>query len=376
MRSPRSRPCWPKRPNVEAATPGRGVVHRTALYDTHAELGATFTEFAGFEMPVHYGSIKEEHAAVRENAGLFDVSHMSNLWISGEDAAHTISAVCPFDASSLPDGKGKYTVIVRDDGTILDDTFVFRVGDKFHLVPNAGMNEAAAQHLRRHAPDDAQVDIDDHTHGTAILALQGPSARSILARVMEDPLPKFHRIVHAHIAGVHVGVSGTGYTGEKGVEVFAPAEGAHDIWQTLMEAGRDDGIRPIGLGARDTLRLEKGYCLAGNEFAGGRTPLEANLAWVIDWDHDFLGKDALTAQKETGHSVLRGLTLDKGIPRPGYRVLRDGAVIGMVTSGTQSPTLGHGIGLAYLDGTSEGDQVSLEVRSRKVPATVTAPPFV
>ncbi len=352
------------------------VSKTTALHAIHAELGATFTEFAGYDMPVHYGSIKDEHHAVRTAVGLFDVSHMSNLWVSGEGAAATIGAVCPFDPSTLEDGQGKYSVILREDGTILDDTFVFRVGEKFHIVPNAGMNQAAKDHFETHAVGD--VLVEDFTESTTILALQGPHAREVLAAVMDDPLPKFRRIVHAHIAGVHVGVSGTGYTGEKGVEIFAPNEGATTLWNALTKAGEEIGhpIHPIGLGARDTLRLEKGYALAGNEFEGGRTPLEAGLDFVIDWDHGFLGKDALLAQRETNHARLVGLTQAKGVPRHGYTVQKDGTDVGVITSGTLSPTLGHGIALAYCTDVQEADAVTVDVRGRSMDATVVRPPFV
>lgn len=346
---------------------------QTALHAIHAAAGATFTEFAGYDMPVHYGSIKEEHHAVRNAVGMFDVSHMSNLWISGPGAAATISAVCPFNAEALPDGKGKYTAILRADGTILDDTFVFRVGDKFHMVPNAGRNVDAADHLRAHAVGD--VAVDDYSEGTAILAVQGPAARGIVAALMDVPMPKFHHIAHAHIAGVHVGVSSTGYTGEKGVEIYAPAEDAPTLWNAILAAGADGGIRPIGLGARDTLRLEKGYALAGNEFEGGRTPLEAGLEWIIDWNQEFLGKAALLAQKEAGHATLVGLVQEKGVPRHGYPVMRDGQTVGVVTSGSQSPTTGQGIALAICEGLQEGDGVAVQVRSREMAATVVRPPF-
>ncbi len=348
----------------------------TALHHIHESLGATFTEFAGYDMPVHYGSIKEEHFAVRSNVGLFDVSHMSNLWFSGPDAAAAISSVCPMDASLLEDGKGKYTVMLRENGTIIDDLFVFRVGDKFHVVPNAGMNDVAANHFRSHG--EGKFKVEDFTDETAILALQGPNARTVLAAATEDELPKFHRMVHAHIGDAHVGISGTGYTGEKGVEIFVDAQAAESVWNSLMAAGETTGhpIRPIGLGARDTLRLEKGYALAGNEFADGRTPLEAGLGWIIQWDHEFLGKDALTEQKENGHAQLLGLVQPKGVPRPGYDVKLDGRSIGTITSGTLSPTLGHGIALAYLEGASVGADVEVDVRGRGQPASVVRPPFV
>ncbi len=347
---------------------------RTPLYATHEAAGATFVPFAGYDMPVHYGSIKEEHAAVRQSAGLFDVSHMSNLWVAGPGAASAIGAVTTRPAAALPLGKGHYTCLMNEDGTILDDTFVFRVEDeRFLVIPNAGMNRVAQAHIAAHATDETIV--ADETAEWAILALQGPNARTILAKASDDDAPKFHRIVSMTIAGADCLVSGTGYTGEKGVELYVPAEHAIAVWEHLMTCGAAEGLRPIGLGARDTLRLEKGYCLAGNEFAGGRSPLEANIAFCIDWDHDFLGKDALAAQKATDHALLWGLVQDKGIPRHGYKVQRDGAEIGDVTSGTQSPTLGKGIALAYLKGVNVGQSVDVDVRGRLQPAKVVTPPF-
>lgn len=321
-------------------------------------------------MPVVYGSIKEEHAAVREKAGLFDVSHMSNLFIQGPGAAETIAA-CTTKPADLPEGQGRYTVLLNDDGTILDDLFYFHVGtDKFLVVPNAGMNEAAAARLQAFAGP--EVTVRDESAEWAILALQGPEARGILAAVSSDEAPKFHRINEMHIAGVKCLVSGTGYTGEKGVEIYCAATDAPTVWAAIME----HDVSPIGLGARDTLRLEKGYCLAGNEFAGGRTPLEAGLAWIIDWNHEFPGKSNLLAQKETQYPRLVALAQKKGVPRHGYPILQGDQDIGVITSGTQSPTLGHGIALGYATGVSEGDEVDIQVRNRTQKATVVKLPFV
>ncbi|MGB1586791.1 MAG: glycine cleavage system aminomethyltransferase GcvT [Thermoplasmatota archaeon] len=342
---------------------------RTALYDRHAALGATFTEFAGYDMPVVYGSINEEHQAVRTDAGLFDVSHMSNLWIEGPGAVATINAVTTRPIDELPVGKGQYGVILHEDGTILDDVFTFRLEEeRFLMVPNAGRNEVVASHLGNHAaPETALI---DETSKWSILAFQGPEARDRLAKLSEDPLPKFHRVATMTIAGAACLVTGTGYTGEKGVEIFVRNEDAPTVWDALVTHGK-----PIGLGARDTLRLEKGYALAGNEFEGGRTPLEAGLGWLIDWDHEFLGKAALLAQKETTHDVLMGLVQAKGVPRHGYPVCKDGEAIGVVTSGTKSPTTGQGIALAYVRGAAVGDEVTVEVRSRHQEATLVKPPF-
>jgi aminomethyltransferase len=350
------------------------VALRTALYDAHAAAGAAFVEFAGYDMPVHYGSIKDEHAAVREAVGLFDVSHMSNLWVTGPGAADALARVTPTDPEALPLGRGKYAVILNEDGTILDDTFYFKLGDdKFYVIPNAGRNVAVGNHLRANG----KARVEDVSSSTAIFALQGPKAKEVLASASSSAAPKFHFITDMQVAGVACMVSGTGYTGEKGVELYVPNDGAQAVWDALMAAGKPQGIRPIGLGARDTLRLEKGYCLAGNEFAGGRTPIEAGLDWTMDWKGGFLGKDYLAAQKAAGgYQRLMGLRQDAGIPRHGYPVHKAGTTAGVITSGTQSPTLGIGIALAYLRDAEIGDAVGVEVRGKLQPAQVVKTPFV
>lgn len=361
--------------NLEATRPCRGgVALRTPLYDVHAEAGGRFVEFAGYDMPVHFGSIQDEHRAVRAGVGLFDVSHMSNVVLRGDSAGDAIAAVVPKDVRGLPVGKGQYTVMLRTDGTILDDLFVFRLDDEhWHLIPNAGRAAAVVEHL--HAAGAKR--LRDESADWGILALQGPQARSVLAEASSDDAPRFHHMSQMHIDKAPCLVSGTGYTGEKGVEVYCAAADTPRVWKHLMAAGEDAGIAPIGLGARDTLRLEKGYCLAGNEFAGGRTPLEANLGWLIDWEHDFIGRPALERQRDQGdHDILMGLTQEKGIPRPGYSVSQKGHDIGVVTSGTLSPTLGHGIALAYLRDAAIDDEVGVQVRGRLQEARVTAPPFI
>ncbi len=350
------------------------MVLKTPHHGRHEALGATFTPFAGYDMPVVYGSINEEHQAVRTAAGLFDVSHMSNLFVEGPGAAAAIGAVSTRPVEDLATGRGRYGVLLRDDGTILDDVFTFRLEEeRFMMIPNAGQNQVVADHLGAHGQD---LVIADETREWGILALQGPKARDVLAAASDGEAPKFHRITTMVIAGAECLVSGTGYTGEKGVEIYVQATQAGAVWDRLMDAGAPAGLRPIGLGARDTLRLEKGYALAGNEFEGGRTPLEAALDWLIDWDHDFVGKDALLAQRETEHDVLCGITQAKGVPRHGYRVLQAGAPVGVITSGTKSPTLGTGIALAYLRGVGPGDTVDVEVRGRTQEGTVVKLPFV
>lgn len=347
---------------------------RTALYPLHAAAGATFVEFAGYDMPVHYGSIKEEHAAVRTAVGLFDVSHMSNLWVSGPHAVAALARVTPTNPEAVPVGKGKYTVVLNPDGTILDDAFYFRTEpERFFVIPNAGRNVAVAGSLRANG----KAPVEDVTQEWSILALQGPKAREVLAAASASAPPKFHHIASMDLAGAACLVSGTGYTGEKGVELYVPVAHSAKVWEHLMKSGAPHGIRPIGLGARDTLRLEKGYCLAGNEFAGGRTPLEAGLEWTMDWGGDFLGKARLERQKASGdHPRLVGLRQEKGIPRHGYPIQRNGAAIGEVTSGTLSPTLNVGIALGYVTGAAVGETVDVEVRGKPQPAAIVKTPFV
>ncbi len=359
--------------------PGRArVTLRSPLHELHAELGATFTEFAGYDMPVHYGSIKQEHMGVREAAGLFDVSHMSNLRLSGPGAASAIGRVCPFDAAGLAENRGRYTAVLREDGSIVDDAYCYRLGPQsFLLIPNAGQNELVAHHIRANAPDPDGLEIEDTTASDGILALQGPASEAVLEAAGAPGIPKRNHAEMRKIAGVDVMVAGTGYTGERGVELFLPADGAGAVWRHLLAEGKQHGLVPVGLGARDTLRLEKGFCLAGNEFEGRRTPVEAGLGWFVQWDHDFLGKQALVAQKESGdHDRLMGILQDKGIPRHGCAVLKDGEQVGVVTSGSMSPVLGKGIALAYVRGAALGDDVAIEVRGRPHAARIVRTPFL
>lgn len=348
---------------------------QTPLHGAHAALGASFVEFAGYDMPVHYGSIKEEHVTVRTAAGLFDVSHMSNLWVTGKKAAAALAKATPSDPAKVPVGKGKYTVVLREDGTIVDDAFYFKLAeDRFYLIPNAGRNAVVAEHLATHTKG---VKVEDVTKETGILALQGPKARDVLALVSTDTPPKFHHIAEMAVCGVKCMVSGTGYTGEKGVELYVPNDGLPAVWNGLLAAGKPLGLKPIGLGARDTLRLEKAYCLAGNEFEGGRTPIEAGLEWTMDWSGDFLGKATLQRQKDEGsHRRLVGLLQEKGIPRHGYAIHKHGQTVGKVTSGTLSPSLDQGIALGYVQGAEVGDDVTVDVRGKAMAAKIVKTPFV
>ncbi|MBW3583030.1 MAG: glycine cleavage system aminomethyltransferase GcvT [Euryarchaeota archaeon] len=354
------------------------------LHDLHARLGARFVGFGGFEMPVQYSSIKEEHEAVRTHVGLFDVSHMSNLRIEGPGAEALLSRTTVSDAAKLKVGRGVYTAVLRDDGTILDDTIFYRMADdSFYLVPNAGLNEAVRAALEAHADDvEGDVTVTDVSRATCIFALQGPDAPAVLKAAGADvpDTPPF-RIHEAQVDGAVCQVATTGYTGETGYELFVSEERGPEVFEALLDAGKVHGIEPVGLGARDTLRLEMGFALAGNEFEGGRTPLEAGLGWAVKWDHDFVGKEALVRQKETDdHDRLVGLELSgRGIARHGYAVLDgSGQQVGIVTSGTLSPSLDTAIALAYVrpGQAAPGTEVAVDVRGRPVAATVAKTPFL
>ncbi|HVL47819.1 MAG TPA: glycine cleavage system aminomethyltransferase GcvT [Candidatus Thermoplasmatota archaeon] len=351
---------------------------RTPLYDLHVKLGAKIVPFAGYEMPVMYSSVLEEHEAVRKAAGLFDVSHMSNLWVTGPEAVATLNRAFVADASKVPVGGTKYTAALRPDGTIVDDLYIFHVGKGYHVVPNAGMNAEVAGILRAAG----KANVEDVTRETCILALQGPKAAAILERFMGRSfadLKRFH-LTQAPALGADAFIARTGYTGEDGFELFVPAREGARVFEALLAAGAEHGIRPCGLGARDTLRLEKGYCLAGHEFKGGRTPLEAGLGWLVAWDHDFTGKAAIEAQKaKGGHAKLVGVKLtERGIPREGNEVRAEGRAVGVVSSGTQSPALREGIALAYVEPAFAKPDTPLEVviRDKPVGARVVKLPFV
>lgn len=351
------------------------------LHDRHAELGARFVEFAGYEMPVMYTSILEEHAAVRERAGIFDVSHMSNLWIRGRHASDLVSRTVATNPAKIKVGRASYTTAMREDGTIIDDLIYYRFGEEeFHVVVNAGMNKTMTSWFQAHASSDTTV--EDVSREYSILAVQGPKARGIVSRALPGPFAETKRFSFTEwkVGKRKAFVAGTGYTGEDGVEIVCPNEEGRRLFDEVISKGRDEGLLPIGLGARDTLRLEKGYCLASHEFAGGRTPLEASLGWTVHWDHDFVGRPALEEQKASGeYPRLVGLLMeDRSIPRQGYRVLDEGAAVGVVTSGTMSPSLKKGIALAYVPPRLEapGTRLAVEVRGQAAPAVVSKLPFV
>ncbi|MBI4393293.1 MAG: glycine cleavage system aminomethyltransferase GcvT [Euryarchaeota archaeon] len=351
---------------------------RTPIYPLHAKLGARFVDFAGYDMPVMFTSILEEHEAVRNAAGVFDVSHMSNVWLRGPDAAAALGKTMMCDATKVPVGGTKYTAVLRDDGTIIDDLYVFRPTEKdYHIVPNAGMNKEVCDWIS----SKTGTRVEDVTTETCIIAFQGPKAKDMMGRVSGyDPaLIKPFRCVDAPRLGKGAFISRTGYTGEDGFELFVPAGSGIGIVERILEAGKSHGVRPCGLGARDTLRLEKGYCLAGHEFAAGVTPLQAGLDRFVNWDHDFIGRKALERQKAALPNRLVGVKVSgRGIPRQGCKIVAGGKVIGTLTSGTMSPTLKVGIGLGYVppQHTARGTKVDVMIRDSAVPAEIAEIPFL
>lgn len=340
----------------------------TPLASLHEERGAKFTSFAGWQMPLQFTSIIAEHEAVRDAVGVFDVSHMGNLEVPDTQADELASAIGA-DVAQLAKGEARYTLILRDNGTILDDVIVFHRQDTFHVVPNAGRNEVVADQLEAQG-----CGVADLTRDRCILALQGPDTDGVLEEATGLAYPgRFSLETLPEQEGF---VSGTGYTGERGVEFVVDPEHAKALWQDLVDAGAD----PAGLGARDTLRLEKGFPLAGNEFDPPVTPVEAQMMWAIDLEHDFVGRPEVVTRREAGPKrLLTGLRMqEKGIPRRDCPVLHEGERVGRVSSGTMSPSLDEGIGLAYLepDVADEGTAIEVEIRGTPHAARVEEAPFL
>ncbi len=334
--------------NSETCDRGETGFLRTKLYSTHISLGARMMEFHGWEMPVEYSGIIEEHKAVRGYAGLFDVSHMNKLKVQGGKAFDFLQNISTNDISKLRLNGMKYSVVCRDDGTIVDDIVIIRREDHYFLVTNTSRKESLMKWLEEHKVEG--LEIENVTCDTAALALQGPGSNKILSTLAEniDGI-KFWSGADKKVAGIDTYITRSGYTGENGFEIYSRSTDAKEIWQSIMEAGGKD-IKPVGLGARDTLRLEMGYILSGLDISDENNPIEAGLEWAVKWRKDFTGKDALRRIKEQGvEKKLTGIKLERGIPRHGYDIVgSSGEKIGVVTSGTNSPMLGAGIGLGYV----------------------------
>lgn len=360
-----------------------GALRRTPLYGAHRAAGARLIPFAGWEMPVQYAGITEEHIAVRERAGLFDVSHMGEIRVEGPGALDVVQRVITNDASRLSVGRGLYTPMCLPSGGIVDDVTVFRVGEEAYLfIVNAARRERDVAWIAEHIPVGRAV-VRDVSDETALLALQGPRAVAILTRLADADvaaLPPFHARDGVLVAGVAVWVSRTGYTGEDGFELAVPWDEAPLVWHALLEAGGRQGLIPAGLGARDTLRLEAGFMLYGHDIDETTTPLEAPLAWTVKFDKGaFTGREALLRQRAEG--VTRRLVgfevMGRAIARQHHAIWSDGEPIGHVTSGTFAPSLQRSIGLGYVPATyaTVGTTLRIEIRGARVPAPVVRLPF-
>ncbi|WP_435062871.1 glycine cleavage system aminomethyltransferase GcvT [Halobaculum sp. EA56] len=369
------------------------TLRKPPLREAHAERGAKFTEFGGWDMPVEFDSIRAEHTAVREAAGTFDVSHMGEIEVAGPDATTLMQRLTTNDVTALSPGDAQYAAIVREDGVMLDDTVVYRLPDEerggstvpaYLFIPNAGhdaeMHERWVDHRDRW---DLDCEVRNVTEDWAMFAVQGPEAPGLVADAVDEggpdvlDLSKFSA-TFAPLAGAECWVARTGYTGEDGFEVLCPWESAGEVWDLFAA-----GTTPCGLGARDTLRIEQGFLLSGQDFHPEdepRTPYEADIGFVVDLDTDFVGRDALAEQREAGvEETFVGIELlDRGVPRHGYDVTdEDGHVVGTVTSGTMSPSLDKPIALGYLptDLTDPGTEVTVVVRGQRKRAKVARVPF-
>jgi aminomethyltransferase len=356
------------------------MAQRTPLFDAHLRHGARMVEFAGWEMPVQYRGLLDEHAAVRTQVGLFDVSHMGEVVFRGPKALQALQGLFTNDLSKVADGQAQYGCLCRESGGIVDDVVVYRRGPEDLLVcVNAGNRQKDFEWLAAHA---AGADVRNESDEWAQLALQGPKAAALLQRLCDLDLTqlKTYRFAPGKVAGLTCLVARTGYTGEDGFELFCRSQDAVKLWDTLLTAGAPEQIQPCGLGCRDSLRLEMAYRLYGSDMDDQSTPFEAGLAWVVKLDKgEFIGRAALLRQREAGLSrKLVGFQLGQpGIARHGYPAVQDGRNIGVVTSGTRSPTLGTSIGLAYLPPglAAEGSTFAVEIRGRPVAATVVKTPF-
>lgn len=354
----------------------------TALTEKHISLGAKIVPFAGYNMPVQYEGINAEHITVRTAVGVFDVSHMGEFILKGENALDLIQRVCSNDASKLYDGKIQYTCMPNNEGGIVDDLLVYQIDEKtYMLVVNASNIDKDWEWIQQH--NNKQVEMHNISAQTSLLAIQGPKATDTLQSLTDIDLSSmdYYSFQKGVFAGVeNVLISATGYTGAGGFEIYFENQYANQIWDAVFEAGAAYGIKPIGLGARDTLRLEMGFCLYGNDINDETSPIEAGLGWITKFTKDFTNAKALLAEKEAGikQKLVGFEMIDRGIPRHDYPIVdAEGTVIGRVTSGTQSPSLQKAIGMGYVakDFAKEGSEIYIDIRNNKIKAKIVKFPF-
>lgn len=361
---------------------------RTPLYSKHLELGAKMVEFGGWEMPVQYTGIIEEHQAVRRTAGLFDVCHMGEFEVMGAAALPFLQSVLTNDVAKMGAGQIIYTLMCYPHGGVVDDLLVYKQDEeKYMLVVNAGNKDKDWRWLQEQQQKWADngkgaLSLEDISADIGLLALQGPEAEAILSKICSVSLKdlRYYRFFFAQVAGVNALISRTGYTGEDGFEIYLVADNAALVWDALLAAGKEKGLVPAGLGARDTLRFEACLPLYAHELNETITPLEAGLGYFVAWEKgDFIGKEALLAQKQKGvPRKLVGLVMvERGIPRAGYLLEKDGVVIGEITSGSFAPTLGQNLGLAYVVSSEAGldNEIAVMIRGKAVKAQICNKPF-
>lgn len=355
----------------------------TKLNSIHKQLNAKLVEFAGFEMPVYYSSIVEEHLAVRNSVGIFDVSHMGEIFIKGPDALKFVQKITINDASKLKPGKAQYSAMCYENGGIVDDLLVYKLEDGFMLVVNASNKDKDFEWMKKNVSEN--VELFDKSDDYTLIAVQGPKSAETLKSLIDFDIYelKFYTFKEGKIIDVPAIISRTGYTGELGYEIYFEGDEAtaQKIWNAIVEEGKKFDIKCCGLGARDSLRLEMGYCLYGNDIDETTNPLEAGLGWITKLDKEyFIGKDALLKIKQSGITrQLKGFELiDRGIPRHGNEIFFENKKIGFVTSGTQSPYLNKPIGLGYFDINSVNDDAIFEIdnRGKRLKAKFTKVPFI
>lgn len=355
---------------------------QTALTEKHIASGAKMVEFAGYNMPVSYTGLNDEHLTVRTAAGMFDVSHMGEFFITGKGALALIQKVTSNDASVLTPGKVQYSCLPNDTGGIVDDLLVYKINDeKYMLVVNASNMEKDWNWISSH--NDTGAEMKNVSDDYSLLAVQGPKATAILSKLTPEDLTKipYYTFVIGQFCGIDdVIISNTGYTGAGGFEIYCKNEDAVKFWDAILEAGKTEGLKPAGLGARDTLRLEMAFCLYGNDIDDTTSPLEAGLGWITKFTKKFTNSDALQEQKQKG--VARKLAgfkmIDKGIPRHGYEITdAQGNSLGVVTSGTQSPSLQQAIGMGYIktEFSKPGSEIYIKIRDKLIKAVVVKTPF-
>lgn len=355
---------------------------RTPFYELHAAQGAKLVEFGGFEMPVQYTGIIDEHLAVRNNVGVFDVSHMGEFIVRGKDALAYLQKVTVNDVATLSEGRIQYSAMCYENGGIVDDLLVYHRGDSYMLVVNASNIGKDFAWLQSQL--EGEVELTDRSDSFSLLAVQGPKSLALLRKLTAVDLSavEYYHFTQGTLAGVEMLLSRTGYTGELGFELYfdSDLQTGRRVWQALFDAGKEFGIKPIGLGARDTLRLEMGFCLYGNDIDQTTHPLEAGLGWITKLNKgNFNGRSVMLKAKEAGlKRKLVGFTLlEKAVARHGYELTANGTSIGVVTSGTFSPSLERAIGMGYVaaDRSGPGSEIAVAIRGKSVPATVVKTPF-